>query len=221
MKGLTASGDSTSLRMVSDAQLIERIVAGVPEALRASLRTALIENRLGQIGGLGADAAASLDEWMRRRGQTVVKTPEQQAALTREAEARDAEGRRRWANSREVLVALTAEPVAADVGRVSIYRTPDDGGMPVILLRAADATPADLDDGIRAAALSIRRDGVSVPLPSRTAIPPEIRARPASPDHVDLFQYLRAGRFDRPVERDVAGLGRVRGITIRAMLPDK
>lgn len=72
---------------------------------------------------------------------------------------------------RNVQVKVALVPVTSShKARVVLIRTPDDNGRPTVLLRAEDATPADLSLGLSAAEASVRNLGPNPTKASRVSI---------------------------------------------------
>lgn len=202
---------SMDLSPMSDQQIIDAVASKVPVQYRKEVKTALLQDSLLAIGGIDPQAQPLIAELHRRRHPDAFATPEttngQARALAREA------------NSARVLVALTQEPANPKTPRVSVIRTPEDEGIPLVLLRSADGTVQDLDAGIRAAAMSIVRHGASVSREMRLGARAIATQKKPAAGAEKYLANLRANRVPLLSQRDVPGVGRVKAATVLVDLP--
>jgi hypothetical protein len=196
---------------MSEAEIIDAVVSKLPAEHRASAKAALESAKLAGVGH-GTDRATMelLAELMRRRRERVRPSM---------PPGPPAPSNRPLRPSTHVFIAMSDEPPTPGTPRVSVLRTPTDGGTPTVLVRR-DATPRELDLGVKSAAASVARSGPTVQDDIRIDIPAVANDSEVGPKFaVDFLEKLRSNSF-RLTERAVGALGKLRGTTVPVRLPE-
>jgi hypothetical protein len=111
--------------------------------------------------------------------------------------------------SLHVVIALVPELRTPDL-RATVVRTPTDRGKPLLLLRESDLTQGDVDLGLQAAGISLRRYGVSptkeIRMDLRAPRNPPARRGSTVHDHV---AFLKSSPY-----HTIPGIGTVRSVEV-------
>lgn len=195
-------------RARQEGATIDSIVARLPEEYRVRGR-AILEDRTASI----SFQASSDPEIARLLGVLMAIRDASSADQLKQAERDRAAAEENAKTHVRVTVALAPATVVSK-GRAVVTRRPGDGGRPVLLLREADATAADLTAGLAAAARLAAKYGPEPANKIRIVIS-STRADTAASGITDRHIELLRSSIPQPI----AGVGVVHTLDMMTKLP--
>ena len=181
-------------------EVIEQMIQRFPEAHRAEVRERFATQNLIAMSTADPELVRLADELDGLRRARGAESVSRRAMTTHElVQSAKKQGR--------ILVDVVLAPSHGP--RVSIVRRPGDDGVPMLVMGAADVTPEELSAGLRAAASSVKHEGVSPTAESRVGVrvAHDAKHKTSSPASLEHFHA-------NAKEKEVPGFGRVRMIRV-------